>query len=191
MHNHRFWSYLLWKYSISARKMNYIELIYYYTKELNMRRSDREIIDINKINEIIQNCYCIRIGIYDNGHIYIVPVNFGHKVENNIHTFYFHGVSEGRKYTLAKENPRIGFELDTGFLLCSAKTACKYTAQFQSIIGEGKLSIVSDSKEKEEGLLEIMKQNTNSVDWSFNLEQINKITVYKIDVEQLSCKEHE
>lgn len=156
-----------------------------------MRRSDREIIDINKINEIIQNCYCMRIGMYDNGHIYIVPVNFGHKVENNMHTFYFHGVCEGRKFSLAKDNPLVGFELDTGFSLRSAKTACSYTAQFQSIIGEGKLSIVLDSKEKEEGLLEIMKQNTNSIDWTFKPEQLMKIAVYKVDVIHLSCKEHE
>ena len=42
-----------------------------------MRRKDREVTDPDKIREIIENSEILRIGYYDSGEIYIVPVNFG------------------------------------------------------------------------------------------------------------------
>ncbi len=60
-----------------------------------MRRKDREIIENSKIKEIISNCDCCRLGLNDNGKIYIVPLNFGFIEENGKYTFYFHGAKEG------------------------------------------------------------------------------------------------
>ena len=45
---------------------------------LQMRRSDREITDEKSIEAFIAKEQIMRIAFYDNGEIYIVPVNYGY-----------------------------------------------------------------------------------------------------------------
>lgn len=47
-----------------------------------MRRKEREITDNNKIIEIIDKCDCCRLGFKDEESVYIVPLNFGYKKED-------------------------------------------------------------------------------------------------------------
>ena len=66
-----------------------------------MRRSDREITDKNKIQELITREQILRVAFYDKGEIYIVPVNYGFVYEDEKYTFYFHGAKAGRKFELS------------------------------------------------------------------------------------------
>ena len=50
-----------------------------------MRRTEREITDLNKIKEIIENNQCCRLGFIDHGSVYIVPLNYGY-IYNNKHS---------------------------------------------------------------------------------------------------------
>ena len=75
-----------------------------------MRRKDREVTDSQKIREIILSCRCCRLGFYDNGEVYIVPLDFGYYENNGRRVFYFHGAKEGRKYRLTEKSPTVGFE---------------------------------------------------------------------------------
>ena len=54
-----------------------------------MRRSDREIKDISQIKAFIQKESIMRIGFYDEGEVFIVPVNYGYVFENDKHFFIF------------------------------------------------------------------------------------------------------
>lgn len=47
-----------------------------------MRRKDRKITDDIKVRKIIEQCQCCRIGFYDDGEIYIVPLDFGYEEKN-------------------------------------------------------------------------------------------------------------
>ncbi|MCI1931522.1 MAG: pyridoxamine 5'-phosphate oxidase family protein [Clostridia bacterium] len=69
-----------------------------------MRRSDREVTEPEKINEIILSCDCCRLGFIDKENTYFVPLNFGFTVINNKRIFYFHGAKEGKKIELIKSN---------------------------------------------------------------------------------------
>ena len=40
-----------------------------------MRRTERDITDLNKIKEIIENNQCCRLGFIDQSSVYIVPLN--------------------------------------------------------------------------------------------------------------------
>ena len=82
-----------------------------------MRRKDREITDKSSIEDFISKHQIIRIGLIDNGEVYIVPVNYGYTCSNGAYTFYFHGAKAGRKYELAKSNPSVGFEIDGEYKL--------------------------------------------------------------------------
>ena len=153
-----------------------------------MRRSDREIKDISQIKAFIQKESIMRIGFYDEGEVFIVPVNYGYVFENDKHVFYFHGAKAGRKYELAKKAPAVGFEIDGNYELQKAETACDYSAKFQSVIGNGKLKLVNDYAEKIKGLNILMKQSTGKDDWNYESKMVDGVAVFKLEVEKLSCK---
>ena len=160
--------------------------------KIKMRRRDREITDNEKIKEIIKACNCCRLGLNDNGKVYIVPLNFGFTEENEKYTFYFHGAKTGRKLDIIKQNNYAGFEFDTNHeIYTKGDKACDYTARFQSIIGNGKVTIIENSDEKMKALLEMMKHNTGKSEWEFDERMIKAVTVFKLEVEEMSCKEHE
>lgn len=130
-----------------------------------MRRKDREVTDKIKIREIMNQCHCCRIGFCDNGQVYIVPLNFGYMCEEDKYILYFHGARE-------------------------AEEACRYSAKYQSIIGTGKISLVEDLEEKKAGLQAVMQHATGKSDWEFSDSSINAVSVFKLIVSELSCKEH-
>ena len=156
-----------------------------------MRRKDREVTDSTKIADIISRCTCCRIGFDDDGEVYIVPLNFGYQTKENTYTFYFHGANEGRKSDLMKKNPNVGFEMDTDYALHKADYACGHSARFQSIIGNGIVSIVSETEEKKLGISLLMEHNTGKRDWDFDEKMVNAVSVFKLEVTKMSCKEHQ
>lgn len=155
-----------------------------------MRRKDREITDETKIIEIINNCNCCRLGFNDNGKVYIVPLNFGFERINGQYTFFFHSAKEGRKIDLIEKEQYAGFEMDTNYKLNEAKEPCDYSARFQSIIGTGKLTFIEENDDKTYALQRIMYHNTGRDNWRFPSVMLNRVTVFKLVVEELSCKEH-
>lgn len=155
-----------------------------------MRRKDREVTDSVKIADIIDRCTCCRIGFYDDGEIYIVPLNFGYEIKNDSYVFYFHGAKKGRKVDLVWKNPKVGFEMDTNYALNEDDIACEYSARFQSIIGNGVISIVTESEEKKKGLSLLMEHTTGKKGWDFDEKMVNTVVVFKLEVTKMSCKEH-
>ena len=153
-----------------------------------MRRSDREITDEIIINCFIQNERIIRIAFYDEGDIYIVPVNYGHCMEEGKHIFYFHGAKAGRKYELSLSAPSVGFEIDGDFKILEAGSACDYSAKFQSVIGTGRLSIVEDIAAKINGLNVLMGQLTGQTTWEYDSKMVDGVAVFRLEVDKLSCK---
>lgn len=156
-----------------------------------MRRKDREIIDANKIDEIIKNCHCCRLGFVDNGKPYIVPLNFGFTHENGKRTFYFHGAKEGRKIDLIKTTGFACFEMDTQYSLTTGKEACDYTCAFQCVMGEGKITLLEETEEKRFALNQIMHKETGKTNWHFPSIMLNRTATFKLEIETISCKEHE
>lgn len=156
-----------------------------------MRRQDREVTDSQLIEDIISRCYCCRLGFYDSGEIYIVPLGYGYEKKDDAYIFYFHGAKEGRKIDLIQKSPNVGFEMDTHYALHHADTACEHSAQFQSIIGNGVVSIVTDNEEKKHGLSLYMAHNTGKSDWAFDEKMLNFVTVFKLVVSKMTCKDHQ
>lgn len=155
-----------------------------------MRRTDREVKDPVQIRAVLEACQVMRIGLQDGARVYVVPLNFGFVETDGRWTLYFHGAKEGRKAELIARNGYAGFEMDTGYRVYGKETACSYTAAFQSIIGEGSVSAVEELEEKRTGLLSILRQATGKPTWTFDEKMLNAVQVFRLDVEELSCKEH-
>ena len=153
-----------------------------------MRRNDRAVTDMAQIEAFIAKEQILRVAFYDAGEIYIVPVNYGYRLENGSCCFYFHGAKAGRKYTLAQQNPSVGFEIDGEYKLLTSDKACGYSAQYQSIIGNGILSVVNDKEERIKGLDSLMRQLTGRSSYHYSKEMLSSVAVLKLQVSNLSCK---
>ena len=125
-----------------------------------MRRKDREVTDIEKIEEILDACKVSRIGLMDQGKIYIVPMNHGYSLEDGRLVLYYHGANEGKKLELVKENPQVGFEMDCGHELVEGRLACQHSYHYASIIGNGEARVITEPEEKLKALAVIMKHQT-------------------------------
>ena len=80
--------------------------------------------------------------------------------------------------------------MDTKHELVKGEVACSYSYLYQSIIGNGNISIVEDMKEKISGLQCIMKHYSKKDNWDFNEKYFERVAVFKLVVTNLSCKEH-
>lgn len=153
-----------------------------------MRRKDREIKDKALIEQFIAKEQIIRIAFYDNGDLYIVPLNYGFIYENDKYVFYFHGAKAGRKFELSKSSPMVGFEIDGEYELLQADVACNYSAKFQSVIGTGRLSIIEDFEEKIKGLNALMNHMSGKSEWDYSKYMVDAVAVFRLEVDKLSCK---
>lgn len=157
---------------------------------MEMRRKDRAVTDPARIEEILSACQCCRLGLCDGERAYVVPMNFGYTCRNGDYTLYFHSAPEGRKIDLIGKTGWAGFEMDTNYQLHEAMLACGHSARFQSVIGGGQISFVEDSADKRVALEAIMRHVTGKGQWVFNEKMLRAVCVFRLDVEELSCKEH-
>ena len=63
-----------------------------------MRRKDREVTDPERIDAIIA-LHCCRLGFYDNGEIYIVPLDFGYDEKRGNGPSIFMGPKRAGRWT--------------------------------------------------------------------------------------------
>ena len=93
-----------------------------------------------------------------------------------------------RPWVKRKPSPDIGFEIDGNYELLEADIACDFSAKFQSVVGTGKISIVEVREEKIKGLNVLMRQTSGKAEWQYSEEMVNAVAVYKVDVNEISCK---
>lgn len=152
-----------------------------------MRRSDREIIDNDKIEEIIKKADVCRLAMIDGDMPYIVTLNFGY-IKNDSFTFYFHCANKGRKLDIISKNNTVCFQLDVDHELINAKKACGYTMNFKSVVGYGKVCKVESKEEKTQGLNCIMKQYSERDNFDYEDKMLDITTILKLEVNQINGK---
>ena len=155
---------------------------------MEMRRKDRKVTDFTVILSVIDKCKSLRLGLNDDGEVYIVPLSFGYEHEGEKLTFYFHGAREGRKYDVMRKNPAAGFELDCDVIPTGeGDIPCVYGSKFASIIGNGTCSLIEDTDEKIHALKALMKHQTGR-DFEFSPEMTNGVNVFRLETSSYSCK---
>ena len=152
-----------------------------------MRRTDREISDIDKIESIIARARYMHLGIYDGEFPYVVPLHYGYQLENRTLTFYVHCAKEGHKLDCLKRNHNVFVEIDTGESLITADRPCKYGAEYESVMCRGKATIIDDVKEKRKALHALMRIQTGK-EHEIDEKMADTVAVIKIDVESFTAK---
>ena len=154
-----------------------------------MRGKDREVTDINEILEIIDRCKVCRVGMKDDNDVYIVPLNFGYKYEDDTLVLYFHSASSGKKIELLKSNPNVFIEMsiENGFVNSTEAHACECTFKFESVMGKGKAIFIEDIEEKKQGF-GILMNHFMSGEHVFHEGMLKATTVFKVVLSEYSCK---
>jgi nitroimidazol reductase NimA-like FMN-containing flavoprotein (pyridoxamine 5'-phosphate oxidase superfamily) len=157
-----------------------------------MRRKDKEITSIDKKIEILEKNKVCRLALSQNNFPYSVPLIYGYSFENNKLTLYFHSAPEGKKIDIIKENNNACFEIDSDCKLIENEKPCSYGYEFKSIIGFGKIIIMKTNEEKINGLNILMKHQTGkATEYNFPEEALEKVIVYKMEIEEFTGKQKE
>jgi len=145
-----------------------------------MRRKDREVTDINGIEEILLQCKTCHVAMVDDGEPYVVPLSYGYRIiDGNTLELYFHSAMEGRKIDILKQNNKVCFEMAFEGTPIHSETPCNSGYYFASIIGFGEVIFIEDSNEKCK-MLSIMFKHQAGKDVSFTADQAKNVCVYKI-----------
>lgn len=143
--------------------------------------------DPKRINTIINKCDVCYVGmVTPEGNPYVLPFNFGYDEE----FIYLHSAPEGKKIETLKNNSKVCIAFSTDYTLryTSENVACSYGMKFKSVIAYGNIVFIDDYDEKIKIFNIIMKKYTGR-EFTYNAPAINNVTVMKVKIDELSCRE--
>lgn len=156
-----------------------------------MRRPKRQIKEMEKIREVVDECMVCRIGLESEGKMYVVPMNFGYTCEGEKLTFYLHSAKVGRKIEALRKEPEVCVELDCRHGLMEADTPCNHSYYYASLIGTGKAQVLKTFEERLDGLKIIMKHQTGKEFDNFDEKWVNAVEVLKIELDEYTGKQYD
>ena len=152
-----------------------------------MTRREFEVKDPGVIRDILDGSKFLHLGLVDDGMPYVVPMNYGYKMEDGKLTLYLHSAVKGYKLDVIAKNPTCCFEMDWGVEPFEGKIPCQYGITYYSLMGRGKAVLVEDVKEKEAAMTLLMKAQTGK-DFEFNERLGSIVSVIRIDVSEYTAK---
>jgi uncharacterized protein len=150
-----------------------------------MRRYDKEIKDQLVIDEILNRSEICRIGLVDDSMAYIVPLNYGY-AEGII---YMHSAPNGRKMEILKHNNRVSFEIEFASNIVRKDIACRWTAKYRSVMGQGVVEIISDAENKRKGMDIIMRKYGFEGDIVYDETSLSRMIILALKIEQIQGKQ--
>ena len=152
-----------------------------------MTRREFEVTDPTQIQHILDESKVLHLGLVDDGMPYIVPMNYGYRLEAGKLTLYLHSAAKGYKLDVIAKNPVCCFEMECGLEPFEGKIACQYGVSYYSLMGRGTACIVQDADEKMEAMSILMKTQTGK-DFEFNERLVSIVSVIRIDVSDYTAK---
>jgi len=150
-----------------------------------MRKAEREIADLRRIEQVLDEAHVCRMGLADGGEPYVVPVCFGYRDRR----IYIHSAREGRKIEMLRKNPRVCFEVDRMDGVIGGPNPCGWEVRYRSVIGTGIAVFVEDPAEKIEALAIILAHYGGDAA-AIPAEALGRVAVIRIDVESMTGKEY-
>jgi len=148
-----------------------------------MRRKEKSIESMKEIEDIIQSENVLRLGLCVENQPYIVPVNYGYRNKQ----FFIHSAKEGRKLDMIAKNPNVCIEIERGNELVIGDEACKYTMKFESLIGFGRATVLTQKEDVKMGLEILMAQFSDSK-FVFNEKAMSRVSIIRIDIDEITGK---
>jgi nitroimidazol reductase NimA-like FMN-containing flavoprotein (pyridoxamine 5'-phosphate oxidase superfamily) len=149
-----------------------------------VRRKEREIKSREEIESLIRQAQICRIGFCENDVSYIVPVNFGYEVG----CLYFHCATQGKKLDIIQKNDKVCFEMEIDYQLVKPEgPPCNWSANYTSVIGYGRASVIKDSKEKIKAL-NIVTRHYGGNWYEFSSKEMERVSIVKIEIDSMTGK---
>lgn len=152
-----------------------------------MTRREFEVTDRDVIRGILDRSKVLRLGLIDGALPYVVPMNYGYRLEDGKLTLYLHSAVKGYKLDVIAKNPVCCFEMDCDVSPFQGKIACQYGITYYSLMGRGQVQLVEDTREKEQAMTLLMKTQTGG-DFEFNERLVSIVSVLRIDVSEYTAK---
>lgn len=153
-----------------------------------MRRTDREITELKDLLYIVDSCKVCRVASQDETGMFIIPLNFGYEYTDEKLTIYIHSATKGRKVSAFEKSSNVAIEMDCEHSLVEGSIACNYGYKYRSIMGNGIISNIDTSDEKQRALTIIMKHQTGQ-NFEFNSDMVKSVLVFKIEVHNFTGKQ--
>ncbi len=161
-----------------------------------MRRKDRELTDMTEIFEIVKRENVCTVAFCDEPFPYLIPLNYGARMEEGKLVLYFHGASQGTKLEQIKKNPHVSFSIFGGHKIKLVKEpACESSTSFESVCGSGTAEIIEEPEAKRKGLAVIMNhsgapEGISYDETCFPDRAVEVTAVWKITAETVTGKRH-
>jgi nitroimidazol reductase NimA-like FMN-containing flavoprotein (pyridoxamine 5'-phosphate oxidase superfamily) len=182
-----------------------------------MRRSDREVTDIDEKLGIVARCKVCRLAMIDglprygsspeaealSGddaamvparlEPYLTPLNFGFEYREGILSLYFHCAAEGRKLDILRRNGDrpVCFEMDGAHRLIENPQGCGYSFGYESVIGKGPVEFIEDREAKGRGLRLLLRhQSGQDRDFVLDPAAVDRTIVFRLRAKDWSAKKH-
>lgn len=149
-----------------------------------MRRAEKEITNRKELDAILAKATICRIGLLDQNHPYIVPLNFGY--HNGC--LYFHSAPEGKKIDLIKKNNTVCFEVDIDHTIVNTGKPCNWSSTYSSIIGYGKAYLITKIEEKQNALNIIIDHYAPGTTYTFPEKNLHDVVIIKIEITEMTGK---
>jgi len=150
-----------------------------------MRRNEKKINARIEIDETIKSSDVCRIAFANDNIPYVIPVSFGYDGKS----IFVHTAKTGRKIDFIEKNNLVCFEFDIDVKTIEDKDVpCKWTSAYKSVIGYGKMIELTEYKEQENAINQIMLHYSGK-DWEFNEHMLKSVKLWKIEFDEISGKQ--
>jgi nitroimidazol reductase NimA-like FMN-containing flavoprotein (pyridoxamine 5'-phosphate oxidase superfamily) len=149
-----------------------------------MRKDEMEIIESDRLIEILNSEDVCRVGFNDRPCPYVVPMNFAYH-EGSI---YFHSAAGGKKMELLQQDGYVCFEVDHQESIVPGNVACSWGTKYHSIIGTGYAALVEGEERKIKALELLMQKYAGESDFEFTSKGLEHVTVVRISIHEMTGK---
>ena len=153
----------------------------------SITKRETQIVDENQIIHILDTAKVLNLGLAVNDEPYVVPMNYGYKMEDGRLTLYLHSAVKGKKLDMIRANPKVFFSMDCDRMPFEGRVPCQYGLVYSSIMGRGTATLVEDVEEKKQAMSLLMKTQTGG-DFTFEDRLVTIVTVIRIDVAEYTAK---
>ena len=152
-----------------------------------MTKRERQVTDPQQIRQILDKSKVLNLGLCANNEPYVVPMNYGYRMEGETLTLYLHSAVQGKKLDMIRSNPNVFFSLDCDRMPFDGDKPCQYGLVYSSVMGRGTAVILEDVEEKKQAMTTLMKTQTGK-DFVFEDRLVSIVSVIRIDVAEYTAK---
>lgn len=154
-----------------------------------MRRKDREIVEKDKLVEVLEMCKTASVAMIDEGVPYVVPLSYGYEMqEDKTLVLYFHCAKEGRKLDILHKNSKVCFTIFSEGEPLHAEVPCNSGYYYASIIGNGDVEFIEETSKKCYALGKMFERQAGR--WvDFTKEQADAVCVFQIVSKEFTGKQ--